>query len=171
MNKRIKSIIIIIVLILGTLSASFYFMPFGYRMAILMGVGSLWTLYVEDEKMLSESKFDKTLWMEAGSKDYWISDKHRSNCTRGKMSYDLKKNYLVKNMPKEEVFSLLGKPEYGLKYPNNIKHQYCLEYELGRCTNWVSGPGKILLVCLKKDKLVDVFVDSGNNDAESFKID
>ena len=170
MNKKIKRIIITIVLILGTLSASFYFMPFGYRMAILMGVGSLWTLYVEDERMLAESKFNKDLWLEAGSENFNIYDKHSSNCTRGKMYYDLKKNYLKNNMPKEEVFSLLGKPDYGIKYQNK-KHQYCLVYILGRCTNWFSGPSKILVVCLKKDKLVDVFVDSGNNDAESFKID
>ena len=120
--------------------------------------------------MLSESKFDKTLWMEADSKDYEISYYHDGNCTRGKMSYDLKKNYLKKNIPKEEVFSLIGKPNYGLKYQNNKKHQYCLEYELGYCTGWISGPGKVLAVCFINDKLVDVFVDSGNNDAESFTI-
>jgi hypothetical protein len=163
MNKIFKRIIIIIVLILGILSASVYFMSPESRMTIMMKIGGLWTIYIEDRKMLSESKFDKNLWIEAGSEDYRIYDQHRSNCTRGKMYYDLKDNYLKNGMSQKEVFSLLGIAAYGLRYSNNKKHQYCLEYELGYCTNWISSPGKILLVCLNKSKVVDVFIDSGNN--------
>lgn len=169
--KIIKKVIMILVIFLVASFAGIYFMPGEYRAVILYFTLGKWTSNIEDEKMLHENKFDRNLWREAGSEDYEISQEHRSNCTRGKMYYDLKDNYLKKGMSEEEVFSLLGKPTYGLKYPDNKNHNYCLKYKLGCCTKWISGGDKLLLVCLKNGKVIDMFKDSRNNNGETFKIE
>ena len=117
-----------------------------------------WKNY-EVDKTLRMNKFDQKLWMD-----------NYGRCTRGKMYYDLIDNYLKKGMSEEEVFKLLGKPNYGLKYPNNKNREYCLEYEIGECFIG-NDVGRILSICLKNNHVIEIFYDSRNNDAEGFKIE
>ncbi len=136
----------------------------GICLALLLLIYVGFTRYdYKEDQILRESKFDREAWIEAGSKNYETHSYHSGNCTRGKMYYDLKDNYLKKGMSKEDVFSLLGKPEYGIKFPDK-KRQYCLEYDIGSCTNWFAGGFKLLLVCLKNDRITEVFKDSANSE-------
>ena len=159
-----KKIIIIILKIIGALSL----------VAFLALFAAYQWLFYKDDQILAENKFDQRLWVEAGIEDagnnYRKFHHHQYQCTRGKMYYDLVENHLKKGMSKDKLLELLGKPNYGLKYPNNKKRQYCLEYELGGCTVWFSGPGKILSVCIENDRVVEIFYDSRNNEAEDFNI-
>ncbi len=133
-----------------------------------------WLLY-KDDQILAENKFDQKLWMEAGLEDvsngYQNFNHHQRICTRGRMYHDITKTHLKKGMSKDDVLNLLGKPNFGLKFLKNNKRKYCLEYELGGCTVWFSGPGKLLSICLDNNKVVEIFHLSGNNDAEDFKIE
>ncbi|WP_148299452.1 hypothetical protein [endosymbiont of Acanthamoeba sp. UWC8] len=47
-----------------------------------------------NDEVYSESKFDKEIWLQVGN-SYYTND----NCIRGRMYYDLKKNYLKKECP------------------------------------------------------------------------
>jgi hypothetical protein len=115
------------------------------------------------------NKFDQVLWFDENHREDRSKPHHYSGCVRGEMYYDLIDNYLKVGMQKEEVFELLGKPAYGLKYPENKKRQYCLEYKLGGCSV-SSGSGRILLVCIQNNKVKEIFHDSRNNNAETINI-
>ncbi len=125
----------------------------------------------ENDKILRMNKFDRALWLDKNRDEDRSRPHHYSGCVRGEMYYDLVDNYLKKGMSKEEVFELLGKPAYGLKYPNDKKRQYCLEYELGGHCSITSGPTKIMLICLQKNRVTEIFTGNVNNNGETFKIE
>lgn len=162
MNKIIKGIMITLI----SIPVALFLL---YCLAILAYV--MWNNY-DNNQILRMNKFDQKLWIDAGIVDvnnaYKNWHHHSGRSTRGKMYYDLINNYLKKGMSKEEVFKLLGKPNYGLKYPNNKNREYCLEYEIGKCG---SKAGRILSICFKDNRVIEIFHDSRNNDAEDFKIE
>ena len=160
MNKIIKYVILTLIAIPVILYILYWLLIIAYF---------FWHNY-ENNQILKMNKFDQKLWMKSIREDGHLDWDHKANCTRGKMYYDLVDHYLKKGMSKEEVFELLGRPAYGLKYPNNKKRQYCLEYELGGCSIR-SGPGRILSICLKNNRVIEIFHDSYNNDAKTFKIE
>ena len=159
MNKIIKRIIITLISIPVALYLFYWLAIFAYI---------IWHDNKNDQ-ILRMNKFDQKLWLDDNRSKDRTKPHHYSGCVRGEMYYDLIDNYLKKGMTKEEVFELLGKPAYGLKYPNNKKRQYCLEYELGGCSI-SSGPGRILSICLQNNRVIEIFLDSRNNDAETFLI-
>ncbi len=160
MKKIFKRIIITLISISIILVLAYYFLIF----VLIKWHES------EDDKILRMNKFDQTLWMNSIREDGHLDWDHKANCTRGKMYYDLIENHLRVGMQKEAVFELLGKPAYGLKYLESKKRQYCMEYELGGCSI-SSGPGRILLVCIKNNQVREIFHDSYNNNAETINIE
>ena len=160
MKKIFKYIILTVMSIPIILVILYYFLIFIY----IQWHGS------KDDQILKMDKFDKSSWLASIQEDGHLDRDHDANCTRGKMYYDLIENHLRVGMQKEEVFKLLGKPAYGLKYSKNKKRQYCLKYELGGCSI-SSGPGRILLVCIKNNKVKEIFHDSYNNDAKTINIE
>ena len=159
MKKIFKCIFITLISIPIILVLAYYFLIF---------------IYIKwhdskDDKILRMNKFDQVLWLDENRREDRSKPHHYSGCVRGEMYYDLIDNYLKVGMQKEEVFELLGKPAYGLKYPENKKRQYCLEYKLGGCSV-SSGPGRILLVCIQNNKVKEIFHDSRNNNAETINI-
>ncbi len=162
-----KKVIFLILKILGGLALFIVLAIFGSFLYLDYWLGE------KEKKILSSSKFDQKLWMEARSnnENEEIRWHHKLNCTRGHMYNDLVTNYLKKDMSKQEIFDLLGKPIYGAKYPNNKNWQNCLEYSLGSCHAWVGGSGRTLLICMRDNQIIDFFVGSGNDEREHFKID
>lgn len=160
MKKALKWIFITLISIPIVLVIAYYFLIFAL---IIWGNN-------QDDKIRRMNKFDQGLWIKVIKENGDLASWHDADCTRGKMYYDLTDNYLKVGMQKEEVFELLGKPLYGRKYPENKKRQYCLKYELGGCSVG-SGPGRILLVCIQNNKVIEIFHDSYNSNSETINIE
>lgn len=162
MKKQIERIIKTIIYILLILVV----------LVLVAVIGFIKKYEYKDDQILRMNKFNKIQWLSCLEEDGHLDWDHKANCTRGKMYYDLIENHLKLGVAKNEVFELLGKPMYGLKYPNNLKRQYCIEYELGGSCSSFSGPTKIMLVCLQDNRVVEIFTSTVNDDkGETFLID
>lgn len=162
MKKLMKRIIVTLISILLILAV----------LALTAITGFMkWNDY-KDDQILKMNKFDQALWLDENRDSDNTRPHHYSGCVRGEMYYDLVENYLRIGMTKEEVFALLGRPDSRRKYKDNKKRHNCYRYDLGEghCS-LSSGPTKIMLVCLKDNRVVDVFTSTANDKGETFLID
>lgn len=79
---------------------------------------------LQDKLVFGNEKFNQIKWMSNPSAI-------GQDCHRGDMAYDLQQHVLLRNMPRNNVSGLLGRPTF--EDPDAI------EYELGMCMHAVYG--------------------------------
>lgn len=122
------------------------FILFGTITILLVVIGN-WLSDFNDE-VYSESKFDKEIWLQAEEEYNPAYNIYHDGlgCVRGKMYYDLKKNFLKKEMTLEEIIMLLGRTSVRRIYKENKFQKECLQYHLGSCAK-LGGPPDYLVFC------------------------
>jgi hypothetical protein len=109
-------------------------------------VGSYY--YIFAVKPFSETPFNRGIWFSAVGKTDSEQFKYDRECARGAMYADLKKNHLKPEMSKDDVKTLLGKPE--------SENPYCLSYNLGMCSGFKMDYDS-LYICFENQRIDKVY--------------